>query len=108
VADTTGGAMLVWRLGQTENDAYGKLFALGLNAEGNASWGEGGLPIFPDAKLKYQGTPKIVIADPSGAIVVAALGRSALRGDIVYAQKLDTDGNRLWGNGIRIDQQRAR
>lgn len=103
VRDGTGGAILVWRLAEMEQNAYGKLFSQRLNAEGNAIWDKGGLTIFPDPKLKYQGIPGVISTD-SGAIVIAAVGRGALQGDMIYAQKLDAGGNRLWGDGIRIDQ----
>ncbi len=102
--DGTGGAVLTWRLVQTENNAYGKLFAQRLDAGGNSSWSEGGVTVFPDPGLKYQGMPTLVSDGFGNTVVVAAVGKSALRGDMIYAQKLDASGNRLWGNGVRIDR----
>jgi len=39
-----------------------------------------------------------------GVTVIAALGTGALSGDMVYAQKLDAEGNRLWGDGMMINR----
>ena len=103
VGDGDGGAILAWRLGQAQEHAYGKLFAERVDAEGNTVWGDGGLAIFSGSGLKYQGTPQ-TLSSESGVIVVAAVGSGALKGDMIYAQRLDRDGQRLWGDGIRIDR----
>ena len=59
--------------------------------------------MFPDGGLKYQGTPAAIGTD-SGTIVIAPVGKGALVGDMILAQKVDRDGNRLWGNGVRVDR----
>ena len=43
-------------------------------------------------------------ADVRAAGADAWAGNNALGGDMVYAQHLDAEGNRLWGDGIRIDR----
>ena len=103
VGDGSGGAIVVWRFGQGEDNAYGKIFALGLDAAGNTAWGEGGVALFTDSRLKYQGRPT-AIRTASGTIVIAAVGRGAMRGDMIYAQKVGDGGRLLWGSGIRIDR----
>jgi len=53
--------------------------------------------------LKYQGTPVVIDDGSGGVIIVAAVGKGALSGDMVYAQRLDANGNRLWADGVRVD-----
>ncbi len=101
--DGWGGAVLTWRFGQGDGNAYGKVFALGLDEEGNTVWGGDGEPVFTDSHLSYQGRP-IAISSGSSTIVVAAVGRGAMQGDMLYAQKLDDSGRLLWGSGTRIDR----
>jgi hypothetical protein len=101
--DAVGGAILAWRVWRTGEDALGKLLATGVGADGNISWGDGGLAIFSGAAFKYQGSPQTV-ASNSSVIVLAPVGKGGLKGDMVYAQKLDNTGQRLWGDGIRIDR----
>jgi hypothetical protein len=102
-ADGTGGIVLAWQTSK-ENVPYGGILAQRLDAKGNICWGEVGITVFPAPELNYQGGA-VVIADGSGnVIIVAAAGRSAVNGDMVYAQRLDKDGNRLWDGGIRIDR----
>jgi hypothetical protein len=102
-ADGTGGIVLAWRLSK-ENVAYGSVLAQRLDAEGNICWGEEGIAVFTAPELKYQGGAVVISAGSGDVIIVAAAGRSAGSGDMVYAQRLDKDGNRLWDSGIRIDR----
>ena len=103
-ADGSGGALVAWMTGQEEGVAYGKVFSQRMNADGKHLWGEAGAAVFPGPDLRYQGRPHVVRDGLDGAIVVAAVGKGALRGDMIYAQRLDAAGNRLWGDGVRIDE----
>ena len=84
--------------------AYGDIFAQRLDAKGTICWGEAGLLVFTAAEVRYQGGVVIIGDGSGGVIIVAAAGKDALSGDMVYTQRLDTSGNRLWGGGIRIDR----
>jgi len=109
-SDGTGGALIAWRtwtekpksLG--EDVCGGKVYAQKLDAAGNPLWPEEAIAVFNDPALKYQGPPQVVSDGSGGAIVVAAAGRNAVRGDMVYVQRLDAEGNCLWGDkGIRLN-----
>ena len=102
VADGTGGIILLWQF-QKEYVAYGGTFAQRLDAEGNIRWGETGIAVFNEPD-KYQANGTLISDGSGGALVIAVAGNNALGGDMVYAQRLDADGNRLWGNGVRIDR----
>ncbi len=103
IADGTGGVIFTWQL-QKEGPAYGQTFAQRVDAEGNIRWAEEGLPVFSVPGIRYYGNAKILSDGSRGVLVIAVAGESALGGDMVYAQRLDADGNRLWGNGVRIDR----
>ncbi|MDD5537390.1 MAG: hypothetical protein PHF12_00310 [Candidatus Omnitrophica bacterium] len=101
-ADGTGGIILLWQF-QKEFVAYGGTFAQKVDGEGNTRWGETGIPVFNEPN-KYQANGTIISDGSGGAIVIAVAGNNALGGDMVYAQRLDAEGNRLWGDGIRLDR----
>jgi len=84
--------------------SYGDIFAQRLDAKGTICWSEEGLPVFTAPEVRYQGGAVIIGDGNGGTIIVTAAGKDALSGDMVYAQRLDTSGNRLWGGGIRIDR----
>ncbi|HEY50371.1 MAG TPA: hypothetical protein G4O20_01000, partial [Dehalococcoidia bacterium] len=104
VADGNGGIILAWQLRRGWDIAYGDIFAQRLDGEGNICWGEEGIPVFTAPEIKYQGGFITINDDSGGVIIIAVLGKGGLSGDMVYVQRLDMDGNRLWGDGIRIDR----
>ena len=85
-AATGGDTTIVWRLGTTFQSALGLILAQSIGETGEKKWGGGGLKVFPDGGLKYQGTPAAIGTD-SGTIIIAPVGRGALVGDMVLAQK---------------------
>jgi hypothetical protein len=103
VTDGTGGVIVVWRLVK-DSVSYGSLMAQRIDAEGEFRWGESGIPLFADTSLKYQGISEVFSDGSGGVIIIAELGTGALNADMAYAQRLDADGNLLWGDGIRIGQ----
>jgi len=103
IADGTGGIIVVWQL-QKDYVLHGNIMAQRLDAGGSIRWGEEGMPVFNLPDIKYQVIVAAFSDGSGGATVVAVLGKGALSGDMVYIQRLDTDGNRLWGGGIRIDR----
>lgn len=102
--DNSGGALIAWRTWKKEPMVGGKVFVQKLDANGISLWPAEGIAVFNRPDLKFQGPPQVVSDGSGGAIVIAAAGESALRGDMIYVQRLDANGNRLWGSGIRIDQ----
>jgi hypothetical protein len=95
---------LAWCL--SEYDFYqtgaSQIIVQKMDGEGNLMWGEKGIVALPDGKLKYQSAPRIVSDGAGGAIVLGIVGRSILQGDTICAQRLDSSGKLLWGQGIKI------
>lgn len=102
IADGSGGLMLTWQF-QKEFVIYGGAFAQHLDENGNMLWGENGLAVF-NAPDSYQGHSIILSDNTGGAYIIAIAGTGSINGNMVYAQHLDGNGNRLWDNGIRIDK----
>ncbi len=102
VADGTGGIILLWQF-QKEYIAYGGTFAQRLDARGNIQWDQMAIAVFNEPD-KYQANGTLISDGSGGAIVIAVAGNNALGGDMVYAQHLDAEGNRLWGDGVRVDR----
>jgi len=102
LADGKGGIIITYNL---QNDSVPRrVMALRLDADGSPSWGEEGIPVFNLPNINYQSIVA-TFSDGSGRIIVlAVLGKGGLSGDMVYGQRLNINGNRLWGGGIRIDR----
>jgi len=102
IADGTGGVIVIWQ----SQKAYlpHDILALRLDAGGSIRWGGEGTPAFNLPDIKYQAVAAAFGDGSGGTTVVAVVGKGALSGDMVYAQRLDTSGNRLWGGGIRIER----
>lgn len=103
LSDGDDGAIIVWQL-QKDSLPYGNIMAQRLDSSGVLRWGEGGMPVFDIPGTKYQSGVTTLSDGSGGIIVMAVLGENGLSGDMVYAQQLDINGNRLWGGGVRIDR----
>ena len=90
VMDGSGGAIVVWwdaRAGQRH-------YAQRVDAYGAPLWAANGVPLCPTSEYNY--TPISMVSDGAGgAIVVWRDGRIP---EGIYAQRIDPDGNILWGS----------
>jgi hypothetical protein len=102
-ADGKGGAFAVFREG-LQSYMGGKLVCRKVAPDGMLLWPGTGVELFAGASLRYLSQPLGIEDGTGGVIIVTAAGKNPFRGDSVYAQRLDQDGNRLWGNGIRVDR----
>jgi hypothetical protein len=103
LSDGDGGAIIVWQL-KKDYLPYGNIMAQRLDANGALRWGEEGMPVFDIPGIRYQSGVTTLSDGSGGAFVIAVLGENGLSGDMIYAQRLDINGNRLLGGGIRIDR----
>jgi hypothetical protein len=96
VSDGSGGAIVVWRVGESISRG-GTIRAQRLDAGGNAQWSENGILVYPEWS-GYQDFPRTVGDNSGGVIIVSLLGRSSDNTE-VYAQRIDSEGERLWPEG---------
>lgn len=97
---------LTWRLSDNWANSQwkGTIVAQRLGLEtGQSFWGESGIAVFDNSGLKYQSEPQVVSDNAEGAIILAVVGKNALQGDSVFAQRLDTGGDPIWNKGIKIN-----
>lgn len=96
VSDGAGGVILLWQ--DTRNGNY-DLFAQRYDAQGNALWTAGGVPVCTNAAV--QVSPAICADGAGGALVAWRDGRGA--SNDIYAQRLNANGTPSWTvNGIAV------
>jgi hypothetical protein len=99
VSDGDGGAVIVWEDDSGEGNT---LYAQRINSDGELLWAEGGVSV--TSSVGERESPRL-IGDGTGNFIIVWTDISVTEGwdKNVYAQKLDADGNRLWGErGILI------
>jgi len=98
VSDGLGGAVITW---QEQSGMDMEIRAQRLNAEGVALWGDSGIVI--TSREGNQGNNRDIISDGMGSFIVAWDTGGLTSDTDVYIQKLDGDGNFLWGaEGIMV------
>ena len=103
--DGAGGAMVVWQVNPTSatTGAFkgGEIYAQKLSSAGERLWTKA-IQVYENPSLKSQGYSGIVNDNAGGIIVASKVGKSD-RTELVYAQRIDLGGNKLWGaEGIRL------
>jgi hypothetical protein len=100
VADGTGGALVFWQdaRGGSNYDIYGQhITGAGLVMAGpNSNWIPNGIAISTSGGNEYQ--PQAVSDQAGGAILVWQDAGTGAQGNYdIYAQRVDADGNLMWG-----------
>jgi hypothetical protein len=102
-ADGAGGAVVIWTgyLGSyTSNSA---IYVQRLSLDGQRLWPDG--KVYSDPPFQSQGYASIASDGQGRFISGSRVGESSSisKTDSVYAQKIDSHGNRMWGNeGLEI------
>ena len=95
--DNAGGVIIAWE--DIRNGSEFRIYAQRLDPDGDALWDIDGKSV---SDLALDQTLPQVVEDGSGGAFVAFERDYDLFGGTgdIYAQRLDGDGNRLWGMGI--------
>ena len=94
VSDGNGGAFIVWEDTRNNLDVY----AQHVDAWGNALWTTDGVRLSPVAANQFD---PAAVSDGAGGVIIA--WEDAAGGQPIVAQRLDADGNLLWGaNGTVV------
>ncbi len=104
--DSAGGAMVVWQVNPTSatTGAFkgGHIYAQKLSSAGERLW-TGTVRVYENPVLKTQGYSSVVGDGKGGIIITSSVGKGDWP-DLVYVQRIDPSGNKLWGDkGIRLD-----
>lgn len=103
VPDGAGGAIFLWEA--SREDVHGDIYGQRLDADGNRLWGEHGIPLITATDVNGDGVDQgqvVGATDGAGGAIFA--WRDSRNGQReIYAQRVDPDGNPLWGEqGIPI------
>jgi hypothetical protein len=90
VSDGSGGAIVVWY----DERSYYETYAQRVASDGTAAWSEYGVIVFNGSG---DGDPGIMADGAGGAFVVLDVYWDEEMPNDVYLQRLDHDGNMLWG-----------
>lgn len=101
-ADGNGGIIIIWVL-EKGTSIYSDARTRKLDSNGEVRWSEQGIPVFYVPDIKYQKIESGISDESGGVIITAIMGKSSLRGDMIYVQRMNTGGKPVWGGGIRID-----
>ena len=104
-SDSAGGAVVVWQVNPTSatTGAFkgGRIYAQRLSPTGEQLWPEA-IRVYENPSLKSQGYSSVV-SDSAGGIIISSIVGKGDWPDLVYAQRIDPSGNRLWeAEGIRL------
>ena len=97
IPDGDGGAFIAWR-SWGSNPVQG-IVAQRLDSLGNLMWGDSGVVIYPTPQQDFD----ISVDGQGGFFLGVAVGESGLDLGDVYLQRIDGEGNLLWGpNGAPV------
>lgn len=101
ISDGNGGGFASW-LDET-TPYYRKITAQHFDSNGNRLWGDNGLSVTTGGDT-YVLSGKHMVADDNGGFIVTYPFSPTLSSALqTYAQRIDSDGNKLWGtNGVQI------
>lgn len=91
ISDEMGGAIIVWDDGR---DGDSQVYIQRIDADGNSLWQPDGMLI---ANVPHGQTDPVIEADGFGGALVVWSDLRSLTNVDVYAQRVDSSGNRLWG-----------
>jgi rubrerythrin len=105
--DTNGYITIVWhdsRNGESDRDIFAQKF----DSLGNPLWGPSDIQVNQNLDSTDQLYPQVVTDSNGDAIVVWEDHRSGTQIRDIYAQKLDFNGNPLWGSSdVKVNQNSA-
>ncbi len=98
ISDGSGGAVVLWK---DYSDEGFNLYAQRINTDGSLLWGSGGVLV--TARDSEKDRPQL-INDGTGGFIVAWTDIATMTGKSrIYAQRLDAEGQRVWGDmGIPV------
>ncbi|MFH0765157.1 MAG: T9SS type A sorting domain-containing protein [Calditrichota bacterium] len=102
VEDGAGGTILVWEDHRRTLARYA-IFAQKISPNGEMLWGDYGVRV---AEFPYDQNDSRICIDGAGGVIVAWKAYTNDRVYDVYMQRLNSDGQRMWGqNGIQVSHQ---
>jgi hypothetical protein len=97
--DGTGGAIVVWTGYEDSYTKNSAIYAQRLSPDGQRLWSDE--KVYSNPSFQSQGHVSIAGDRKGGVIIGSRVGESSSvsKTDSVYAQKIDSHGSRIWGEG---------
>ena len=109
IADGDGGAIIVWTgYSAPVGNKNSAIYAQRLSPDGQRLWSDE--KVYSNPSFQSQGYSSIISDGQGGIIIGSRVGKSSSisKTDSVYAQKIDSEGSRIWGeSGLEIQKVRA-
>ena len=97
VLDGGGGVIITW---QDNRTGQNEIYMQRINSQGEKLWSTNGKKVVSTSSL--QEDPQLVNTSDGNFIIVWEDNRSALTGIDIYAQKINLNGDRLWGEAGKV------
>jgi hypothetical protein len=104
--DGSGDSIVIWK---GSGDATG-VYAQKLGPDGQRLWSESGVEVYKNPPFRTVGYSSVISDGSGGFIIVSRVseGSDMSRTDSVYIQRIDSAGNRLWGeSGVEIQMEHS-
>lgn len=108
IPDGVGGAAIVWTGYKESYSRNSVVYAQGLSSDGQRLWEIE--EVYPDPGFRSQGYSSVISDEQGGIIIGSRTGESSSvsKTDSVYAQRINPDGDRIWGDGgLEIQKVRS-
>lgn len=102
VSDNASGAVVTWRVDPEPPNLFkgSQTYAQRLDAFGKPVWPAAGVKVYENPSLEYQGY-SLALSDSKGGVIIA----STVGSGWPQAQRISSDGKRLWGEGgVKVSQ----
>jgi len=109
--DGAGGGTVIWVADKyTDRQHERQVYAQKLNSDGQRVWSAGEIEVYKNPPFLTIGYSS-VISDGNGGFIIGSRvseGSNMSRTDSVYIQRIDSEGNRLWGeSGVEIQMKHS-
>jgi len=106
IIDDSTGAIVVWQANPKSATVGafkgGRIYTQRLSPTGERLWPEA-IRVYENPSLKSQAYSSVV-SDSAGGVIIGSIVGKGDWPDLVYAQRVDAEGDRLWGEkGIRLN-----
>jgi hypothetical protein len=106
IGDGDGGSTLIWVADKyTGGHHERRVYAQKLGPSGQRLWSEGGVEVYKNPPFRTIGYSSVISDSNGGSIIGSRVseGSNMSRTDSVYMQRIDSAGNRPWGeSGVEI------
>jgi len=106
--DDAGNSIVIWEAGDFKDGT--QIYAQKLGADGKRLWQDAAVEVAENPPFRAVGYGSVISDSAGGFIIISRVSEDVYvsNSDSVYAQRVDSEGNRWWGeNGLLIQVKRS-